>query len=379
MHPVVERLTEDMERLWAGTVLLLLVGLLVGSLAFPRVVYDRFIWKYFWGPVQADAMNAACATRSGGTVTFLQSQSACSSAPQPVAYPGYTVVSEIGYVVILLLALLGVMFLLRRLEIEIDRRLYFALFPFMLFGGALRTVEDATNAVPADVAPLSYPWTTPLISPVIYFTVFAIVLVSLLTSVALLRRGLVENYERPLFAAGSLALLLAVGYLVALVVLDVPNVEFHPQVTAVVLVGSTISAGIVWFLIERFAPEINSGTEWMGALMLWGHAVDGVANVVALDWMTELGAGRELVPKHPVNEWIVTTMSATLPESIIAVTGSAWPFLIVKLAAATFIVWIFDEEIIEESPRYAILLLITALAVGLGPGTRDMLRATFGI
>jgi uncharacterized membrane protein len=182
-----------------------------------------------------------------------------------------------------------------------------------------------------------------------------------------------------LLGAGSLALALAVGYLVALVLLGVPNVEFYPQVAAVVLVGSTLSAGAVWLLIDRFVPEINRGTGWMGALMLWGHAVDGVANVVALDWMMELGAGQELVPKHPVNDWIVTTMSETLPESIIAVTGAAWPFLIVKLAAATFIIWIFDEQIIEESPRYSILLLITALAVGLGPGTRDMLRATFGV
>jgi uncharacterized membrane protein len=379
MQPVVERLTENGKRLWAGTVLSLLIGLVVGSLAFPRLVYDRFIWQYFWGPVQADALNAVCATRSGGAVTYLRSQSACNTAAQPVAYPGYTVVSEIGYVIILLLALIGVLFLIERLAIEIDRRLYFALFPFMLFGGALRTVEDAADAVPTAAAPISYPWTAPLISPFIYFTVFVIVLASLLASVYLLRRGVVDSYERPLFVAGSAALALAVGYLLALAALGVPSVEFYPQVTAVVLVGSTISAGIVWLLIERFAPAINAGTGWMGALMLWGHAVDGVANVIALDWMIELGAGQELVPKHPVNDWIVTTMSTTLPESVISVTGSAWPFLVVKLAAATFIIWIFDEQIIEESPRYAILLLITALAVGLGPGTRDMLRATFGI
>lgn len=379
MHPVVDCLTENGERLWAGTVLSLVVALIAGSLAFPRLVYDRFIWQYFWGPVQADAMNAVCATRSEGVVTYLRSQSACNTAAQPVAYPGYTVVSEIGYVIILLLALIGVLFLIRRLNVEVGRRLYFALFPFMLFGGALRTVEDAADAVPTAVAPISYPLTAPLISPFIYFTVFVIVLLSLLASVYMLQHGITDSYERPLFVAGSAALALAVGYLVVLTVLDVPNVSFYPQVTAVVLIGSTMSAGITWLLIEQFAPAINNGTKWMGAVMIWGHAVDGVANVVALDWMGELGAGQELVPKHPVNDWIVTTMSTTLPESIISVTGSAWPFLIVKLAAATFIVWIFDEQIIEESPRYAALLLITALAVGLGPGTRDMLRATFGI
>jgi len=40
---------------------------------------------------------------------------------------------------------------------------------------------------------------------------------------------------------------------------------------------------------------------------------------------------------------------------------------------------VFDHRIFEESPRYAYLLLIAILAVGLGPGTRDTLRATLGI
>jgi uncharacterized membrane protein len=43
------------------------------------------------------------------------------------------------------------------------------------------------------------------------------------------------------------------------------------------------------------------------------------------------------------------------------------------------VLWVFEDEIFEESPRYTMLLLVAVLAVGLGPGTRDMLRATFGV
>jgi uncharacterized membrane protein len=43
------------------------------------------------------------------------------------------------------------------------------------------------------------------------------------------------------------------------------------------------------------------------------------------------------------------------------------------------VVWVFEPELFDETPRYSILLLIAVLAVGLGPGTRDMLRATFGV
>ena len=50
-----------------------------------------------------------------------------------------------------------------------------------------------------------------------------------------------------------------------------------------------------------------------------------------------------------------------------------------KVALAVGILWLFDDRIIEESPRYSLLLLLAVVVVGLGPGTRDMLRATFGI
>jgi uncharacterized membrane protein len=51
----------------------------------------------------------------------------------------------------------------------------------------------------------------------------------------------------------------------------------------------------------------------------------------------------------------------------------------VKVLAAIVVVWLFNDEILEESPRYAVLMLLAVLAVGLGPGTRDVLRATFGV
>jgi len=114
-------------------------------------------------------------------------------------------------------------------------------------------------------------------------------------------------------------------------------------------------------------------------VLLWGHSVDGVANVVGLDWMPALGAGPNLVPKHPVNAAVVDITGAVLPSSVLAVTGDTWPFLLLKLAAATFVIWVFEPDLLEESPRYSILLLVAVLAVGLGPGTRDVLRATFGV
>ncbi|PHQ44583.1 hypothetical protein DJ68_17695, partial [Halorubrum sp. C3] len=54
------------ERAWAAVVGGVTALLAIGSVVFPRVVYDRFLWRYFWGPVVADGEGAQCAVREAG-------------------------------------------------------------------------------------------------------------------------------------------------------------------------------------------------------------------------------------------------------------------------------------------------------------------------
>jgi uncharacterized membrane protein len=380
---VADRFGLSPERAWGAAVGAIVGLLVVGSLVFPRIVYDRFLWRYFWGPVAADGRGAQCAVRAGGGTEFLTSAGACAEAAAAggvVASPGYTTVSTVSYIVVLLGMLVGVLFLLRWLGIAEEYRFFYALFPFVLLGGALRTVEDSgVAALDVGAEPLvSFPWSALIISPFIYFTVFAVTLVCVVAAYAAEDRGIVDDYAKPLFGAGTAALLLAVGYLGVLAA-TTDYVEFYPQVATLVLVLATVATVATWTLIERFEPSINRGTGVAGFVIIWGHAVDGVANVIGLDWMPALTGTPNLVPKHVVNELVVNLTGRVLPGSVTAVTGDAWPFLLIKLAAATFVVWVFNGELFEESPRYTLLLLLTVLAVGLGPGTRDMLRATFGI
>ncbi|MES3162343.1 MAG: DUF63 family protein [Halorubrum sp.] len=379
-----DRLGLSPERAWAAAVSLVTGLLVVGSIVFPRTVYDRFLWRYFWGPVAADGQGAQCAVRpeSGGT-ELLTSRAACAdaiAAGEVVAEPGYTTVSTVSYVVVLLAMLIGVVFLLRRLDIGDEFRFFYALFPFMLFGGTLRTIEDAGIAASrAGAEPLvAFPWSALIISPFIYVVVFAVTLGCVLVAYALAERGFTEEYARPLFGMGTLALALSLGYLVFLAA-TTDYVTVYPQVLVLTLAIATAATAGTWKLIEGWKPSINQGTGFAGFVIIWGHAVDGVANVIGLNWMPELTGTANLVPKHVINALIVDWTGALLPEAVLAVTKDAWPFLFVKLAAATFVVWVFNGELFEESPRYTLLLLITVLAVGLGPGTRDMLRATFGI
>jgi len=383
MAAVSERFDTSPERLWITTGSVVTLALVVGSLLSRELVYGRFIWQYFWGPVAADGNGAICATWSGGSVEYLGSSGACSSAEaagEIVAYPGYTWVSEVGYIATLLFALLGVILLLRRLDIGTDRGFFYALFPFMLFGGALRTIEDAgVSATRAGAEPLiSFPASALIISPFIYVTMFVLTLVAVLLSVRLESSGYVDQYEYPLAGIGTALLVGSVGYLTYLGVAT-EYATVYPQVLIVTLVGATISAWVTWKVVGSAYPSLDAGTGFIGFVVIWGHAVDGVANVIGLNWMPALGAGSNLVPKHPVNAAIVEYTGRLLPEAVVAVTSDAWPFLFVKLAAATFVVWIFNDELFDESPRYTMLLLVAVVAVGLGPGTRDMLRATFGI
>lgn len=367
------------ERIWTGAVAAVVAVLLGGSILFPDRFYGGFVWQYFWGPVFADANGALCAAWNGGTPQLLSSSEACAAAAEPVAYPGYTLVSEIGYALTLLGALAGVVFLLRRMELGERSRFIYPLVPFMLFGGALRVVEDANDQVPAGVdAAIQYPWNALIISPFIYVTVFVITLAALYASIWLWRNGHTDGYEVPLAAIGTGVLVATIAYLVVLAA-TTEFVEFHPIFTVLTMGLSVVIAGGLWWLVREYVPVIASGTPVVGAVVLWAHSVDGVSNVLGIDWGAELGLAGDLVPKHPANRLIIDVAQAIVPEGVAAVIGTAWAFLLVKIVAALVVVGLFDEVMFEENPRFAVLLLIAVIAVGLGPGTRDMLRATFGI
>lgn len=369
----------DPVRAWVTTFAALVLALVGGSIVFPEQVYAGFIWHYFWGPVYADAHSAACVVWDGGAQTLLTTDAACRAASGIVAEPGYTLVSEVGYVVVLVFMLAGVILLLRRLGVGEERRFFYALLPYIFLGGALRVVEDASDAVPAGVDPLvTYPVNTLLISPIIYFTLFGLTLAALVVSVALTRRGYTTDYAPPLFWIGVVGLVVTLLYL-AIRSVTTTYVSFHPVILGVVLAGATIAAAATWMVATRYVPELESGTGFIGAIVVWGHSIDGTANVVGLDWGAELGLASDLIPKHPVNRAVIDLTQSVVPESVIAVIGDAWPFLLLKLVVSVGAVWLFNEDMLEGSPRSTMLLLVAILAVGLGPGTRDLLRATFGV
>ena len=166
---------------------------LIPCIIFRGTIYDVF-WRYFWGPILADATGSACAVKGTSTASgyggqlvrgfeVVQYTNVCSELEGIVAYPGYTYVSEVGYALILVLLLFAVARMFSQMGIELDKQLVFSLIPYMLFGGALRVVEDANDIVPAGVeATIGYPLNILLISPVVYGTMFLVTMVAILVS-----------------------------------------------------------------------------------------------------------------------------------------------------------------------------------------------------
>ena len=390
---ILDRYGISPELAWVSALLAGVIAIAGAALAFTERVYWGFLWRYFWGPVHADADGANCyvyRTDEGEMVgqggpnggLFDGCTDGAYEATTFVAEPGYTVVSTLGYITVLVFMLGGVYLLFRNTDFSPYRQFFVALVPFMLFGGALRTVEDAfVAALDADATPaLEFPASALLISPFIYFTVFGIATTSFFLSKALKRRELTDTYTYPLGAIGVGVLASTVGYLLSLAQ-TTDYIAFDPTVAGTILGLATVSAVAVYVGAERFWPVANAATGVIGLVVIWGHAVDGFANVLANDWTQVWNLGVSYSPKHPFNEFVIDT-TATLQggDEIAGVyVGEAWPFALVKLAIPLVIVALFDKEFFDESPRFAIMLLGAIIAVGLGPGTRDMLRFTFGI
>ncbi len=321
--------------LFGGVCVLAAIG--IGALLRPDLVYDQFIWQYFWGPVQADAAGHPV-QHSGVT-----------------AYPGYTLVNGIGYGLVAGYFLLLLLAALRRFSIFDEQNLVLYLVPFIVGGGALRVIEDIATQTSLVTPPFQYL----LISPLIYFVMAGLVFVTLLAGVYLETAGITSDYKHVLFAGGSVFLLAVLGVIVSTVAVTVWWIG--PATVggaAVILAVYAAILGQVTGTVPQAAVLLNMES----LLVLYGHLVDGVSTALAMDW---LGAEE----KHPI------------PAAFIAYTGSPYAFIGLKLAVLSIILYYMygDETVRAEDPVFFNLVLIGIFSVGMGPGIRNLTRATFGV
>jgi uncharacterized membrane protein len=136
---------------------------------------------------------------------------------------------------------------------------------------------------------------------------------------------------------------------------------FWPAVAAVIGVGLGL---LGWVALQRVEPAVAVASTG-GALALVAHSVDAISTAVGIDI---LGAAE----RTPLSRYIIE-LGAALPTADLI--GTTWLFVVVKVALASFLVWILADYV-REDPRDGRLLLVLVAAVGLGPGAHNLLLFT---
>jgi len=368
---------------------------LVACLLFPSVVWDRFVYRYFWGSTEADAL--------GHPVNGITED--------------YNLISTVVYGILLAAAVYLIHTGLKRHGVAIDLNYILALVPFVLYGTLARALEDSFY--------FSLPAAYVFISPQIYVLVGALVigltmlarrldnrrtvamlwamvpfhclflvggfrggaasepavlsaatlvaLTVVLSAVVLRREGVradtptflawfgLQSISGPLFAVaywcvrpGAWGPESAVGW------------TLHPGELAIVPALAAGATLLVWSPLRLLARErktlapMASGT---GAFILSGHFLDAAATYRALDF-------HSYGEKHVLSNYLIET------------AGTALVMFPMKAVAIGAILYVLEVEFRKELGRDALLqgLLRAALLIlGLAPGLRDLFRLVMGV
>jgi uncharacterized membrane protein len=261
---------------------------------------------------------------------------------------GYNPVNTFTWAIVLGISLYGVIKLLDKLKIKVTPRFIASVLPFVLAGSSLRVIKDS----PAGIVhpPMSYL----LITPNIYFLVFAITVICLWISVRLQRAGLVKDFHL-IFAGSGL-----IWFFANIIIL----LHFEHVVSAYVLlfvIGAGTGLTFAFYLIAR---RLNSSifTNPLNLSILLVHLMDASATYIGVD---KLG----YFSKH------------VAPSYLIQLTGSAIVMYPLKLIIFIAVIYLLDTQFEDDikSSNMKMLVKMTLLILGLSTATRDTIRMMFGI
>jgi len=257
--------------------------------------------------------------------------------------PAGTTVPPLPHLLVLAAGAAVVGWQLRRRQPRFSGAVVLALAPWMVVGAALH-VGYQLGLVPAPVAPLFG-------SPAVYLTTAVVAGGTWLAADAA-----TATPERALGGAGTGLLVLSVS-----AVLGVGGIQRLAVPLVGLVLGVALGAG-TWVGLGRLRPTDVATTGRVGLLVLVAHGLDGASTALGVD---VLGFGERTPASRAIME-----LAAALPTA--EVIGVGWLFVLVKLAVAAAVVVLFADFVREDpGPGYALLGLIAA--VGLGPGTHNLL------
>ena len=305
---------------------LVLVG--VAILAFPTLVYDRFIWQYLWGPVVADA------------------------AGQPVAHEGiravrgYTAVNTITYLAAVVYSLPGLRAYLDHLDVTFDARLAYGFAPIIVAGGAMRALEDI--GLLSDYAV----W---FITPSIYFVVTAVTVLALGIG-ALARGGHIGSIPSTVGLVGMCWAVGAVGWALWY---GLSTAAIFRLWVPFATTGIALGVTALYYWGASFV-DIAHLRHPLFLLAVFGQMWDAAQNLIGV---TFLGYSPKLV----------------VTKLVYQATGFAGSTFVLKLLVTGGIVWYLADAKDDMNHTWWWLMTFFIGAIGLPMGVRGSLRMMLGV
>ena len=427
MHEAAEASAGMVERLPGWVVPALLIGVPLLAVVLGQVsdwFYANVIWKYYWGPIVADAQGVS--PRTGldyGGVT---------------AYPGYNLVNTGSWAVLLGICIVGLAQLLNRFKTIMDSPLIIAASTWVVAGSVWHVVED----VGLFEAPLQYIFITPpiyllfgafgvlsfLIGHYLRFVAeqtdihralqklwFIMALgVLLWTYLAVEQWDMIGFYVSPLWVAGFAAIgFFAIRWRVVktgridpaemTLMLVIPcflmamlyvqqfldgawgagpgSNAFEPAWWAAPL-GAAAVAGLVYVAAGPKAKAGSAGAlafrRPINLVLIFSQALDGLATAFGIDL-------RGYVEKHVLSEGVRRGFER-LADGVGWAFGAEHPtflaFFPLKVLVAMGVVYMIDVYSKEDAMKYPTFIGLVKFAiimVGLGPGVRNMVRLSMGV
>jgi len=396
----------------------------LGSVLLPEIFWDNFVWRYFWGPVVADAED-----RTVGGIT-----------------EGYNITSTLAYGIILAAAILVIYRIVVILDIKMDHWFFLAVIPYILFGGFARALEDAMLFNP----PVVYLFISPLIyvltglatlglmviahylsklkfkekksgfdkyADLFKWLILIFVVINIFLTIVFFQPGW-TNYQFNRFIPFIITILVFLIILFhvtgkqpvknlmpiifgasGVIMFSYPAVAVaywfaQPDVWVNIVVGSTTVANVnvsddivlrplaIFVIITLallstaiwagVAYQISRRTKFRQAAyfcsgvnlaLVFGQFTDASATFIAIDYYSYW-------EKH------------VLPGFLIGLTDTAAVMFLLKVIALFLAIYVLDIYLKDELKKYhkiIPLIKIAVMVLGLAPGTRDMLRLAMGV
>ena len=234
---------------------------------------------------------------------------------------GYTPINTLLYGLILIVAIYAIYKILKKLRVKIDARLAVAVAPFVVWGAALRVMQDA-----GIVAGYLF------VTPGIYVFVFAVVLAVLLAAIFLERKKNIP-YFKTLFLAGVL-----------LVAFTLPNLNFVNYDGALLVLAFFLPWPIILFLLKKKWSAENK-------VVLAMHMFDASATAVSMQFF---GYGEQHI----------------LPTYLINMLGPL-SFIPIKLIAIVAVLLLIDK--FSDDKEFNLYLKLCIGILGAATGARDFI------